>query len=287
MPSDSNSTQEDEVKWNRMPVMVAVAALTLTAGMADAVGRTSGAPASGPGVAAPTDHTGSQGAEVIVPAGQARTAVASCPAGREPSGGGGVRSGKGLFLTGSAPRGNAWEVKFSNKSGVERRGAAFVVCTAQSHTRVADTPLTVPAHSQSVSSFIRCPGGQVPTGGGWEATGTDVVGLRFSGATQSYNVVVFNDSNAVQNFNAVALCSAVAHEPRLGAQITVQPGDEAVATANCDPGQVASGGGSFPSGQAFIGASRALADGTGWQITAENTTGTAQKVTAEALCTSS
>ncbi|GGR52217.1 hypothetical protein [Streptomyces netropsis] len=275
------------MKWIRIPVMAAVAALTLTAGMTDAAGWTSSAPASEPRAAAPTDHTGSQGAEVVIPAGQARTAIAPCPAGREPSGGGGVRSGKGLFLTGSSPRGNAWEVKFSNKSAVERRGSAFVVCTAQSHTRVADTPLTVPAHQQSVSSFLRCPGSQVPAGGGWEATGTDVVGLRFSASTQSYHAVVFNNSNAVQSFNAVALCSTVAHEPRLGNQITVQPGDEGVATANCDPGQVASGGGSFPSGQAFIGASRALPNGTGWQITAENTTGTPQKVTAEAICTSS
>ncbi|MFG2332909.1 hypothetical protein ACGFMM_25260 [Streptomyces sp. NPDC048604] len=190
-------------------------------------------------------------------------------------------------MTGSTPRGNAWEVKFSNKSGVELRGSAFVVCTAQSHTRVADTPLTVPANQQSVSSFLRCPGAQVPTGGGWEATGTDVVGLRFTRSTQSYHAVVFNTSNTDQSFNAVALCSTVAHEPRLSAQIMVQPGDEGVATAHCDPGQVASGGGSFPSGQAFIGASRALPDGTGWQITAENTTATAQRVTAEAICTSS
>ncbi|MEH6375297.1 hypothetical protein V7793_13320 [Streptomyces sp. KLMMK] len=287
MPSSNCTTGEAEVKWIRMPVMAAVAALTLTAGMTDAAGRTSSAPVSEPRAAAPMDHTGSQGAEVVIPAGGAATAIASCPAGREPSGGGGIRSGKGLFLTGSSPQGNAWVVRFSNKSPVERRGSAFAVCTAQSHTRVADTPLTVPARQQSVSSFLSCPANQVPSGGGWEATGSDVVGLRFTSSTNSYHAVVFNNSDAVQSFNAVALCSTVAHEPRLGNQITVQPGDEAVATANCDPGQVASGGGSFPSGQAFIGASRALANGTGWQITAENTTGTAQKVTAEAICTSS
>ncbi|MCD9195064.1 hypothetical protein [Streptomyces albireticuli] len=275
------------MKWIRMSVMAAVAALALAAGMTDAPGWARGAPASGPRVAAPMDHTGSQGPEVVIGAGGVGTALAPCPAGREPSGGGGIRSGKGLFMTGSSPRGNAWEVKFSNKSGAERRGAAFVVCTAQSHTRVSGDFITVSAHQQSVSSFLRCPGSQVPTGGGWEATGFDVVGLRFTASTQSYHAVVFNNSNATQNFNAIALCSAVAHEPRLGGQITVQPGNEAIATANCDPGQVASGGGSFPSGQAFIGASRALPGGTGWQITAENTTGTAQKVTAEAICTSS
>ncbi|MFD0417913.1 hypothetical protein [Streptomyces sp. NPDC127108] len=152
---------------------------------------------------------------------------------------------------------------------------------------MADSPLTVPARGQSVSSFLNCPGGQVPTGGGWEASGSDVVGLRFSSSTNNYHAVVFNNSDAEQNFNAVALCSTVPHEPRLGTQVTVQPGAEGVATANCDPGQVASGGGSFPSGQAFIGASRPLANGTGWQITAENTTDTPQKVTAQAICTAS
>ncbi|SPE62161.1 hypothetical protein SNS2_4483 [Streptomyces netropsis] len=276
------------MKWIRIPVMAAVAAPTLTAGMADAVGRASSAPASEPRAAAPMDHTGIQGGELVIPAGVSTTTLVPCPAGREPSGGGGVRSGKGLFMTGSSPRGNVWEVKFTNKSGVERRGSAFVVCTAQSHTRVAaDNPLTVPAHSQSGISDVRCPGNQTPTGGGWEATSIEVIGLRFSALSQAYHTVVFNNSNAVQSFNAVALCSTIAHEPRLGNQITVQPGDEGVATANCGPGQVASGGGSFPSGQAFIGASRALPNGTGWQITAENTTGTPQKVTAEAICTSS
>ncbi|MFF9018055.1 hypothetical protein ACF09C_34500 [Streptomyces sp. NPDC014870] len=270
------------MKWIKIPLMAAVAALPLTAGMADAA---IGAPTPGSRAAAPADHVGSQGGTVVVPAGQTRTAFAPCPAGRQPSGGGAVRSGTGLFMTASTPRGNGWEVKFSNESGVERRGAAFVVCATGSHTRLADSPLTVDPHQQSVSSFLSCPTNQSPTGGGWETSGTDVVGLRFSGGTRSYHAVVFNNSNTTQSFNAVVLCSTIVHEPRLSSQITLQPGAEGIATAHCDPGQVASGGGSFPSGQAFIGASRPLPDGTGWQITAENPTGTAQKVTAEATCT--
>ncbi|MFC4518293.1 hypothetical protein [Streptomyces ehimensis] len=275
------------MKWFRFPVMAAVVALTLTAGMTSAADGASGVPVAGTVAAAPMDHTGVQGGEVVVPAGQTRTASVPCPAGQEPSGGGGVRDGKGLFLTASSPSGNSWVVKFSNESGVDRRGAAFAVCTAQSHTRVADSPVPVAAHALSSISFTRCPGNQVPTGGGWESTGTDVVGLRFAASGQSYNVVVFNNSNAPQNFNAVALCSEVNHEPRLSNQISVPAGQEAVVTAHCDPGQVASGGGSFPQGQAFIGDSHALADGTGWQITAENTTGADQKVIAQAICTSS
>lgn len=276
------------MKWIRIPVMAAVVAATLTAGMTDATGWARGASASAPGAVALMDHTGHQGPELVIPAGVSTTVIASCPAGREPSGGGGIRSGKGLFMTGSSPRGKAWEVKFTNKSGAERRGSAFVVCTPQLHTRVsADFPLTVPAHSQSGISDVSCPGGQTPTGGGWEASSIEVIGMRFSALGQKYHAVVFNDTDAVQSFNAVVLCSMVTHEPRLGQQITVQPGAEGVATARCDPGQVASGGGSFPSGQAFIGASRPLASGAGWQITAENTTGTPQKVTAEAICTSS
>lgn len=270
--------------------MAAVAALTLAAGATEATGAgASGVPAPAqPRAAAPMDHSGHQSPELVIPAGVSTTVIASCPAGRQPSGGGGIRSGKGLFMSGSTPRNNTWEVRFTNKSGAERRGSAFVVCTPQSHTRVsAANPLTVPAHSQSGISNVRCPEGQSPTGGGWEASSLQVIGMRFSVSGGNYNAVLFNDTDMTQSFNAVALCSTAFHETRIGQQITVQPGAEGVATARCGPGQVTSGGGSFPSGQAFIGDSRPLPDGTGWQITAENTTGTPQKVTAEATCTSS
>ncbi|MFH9073628.1 hypothetical protein [Streptomyces alboflavus] len=283
---------EDEVKRIRIPVMAAVAALTLTAGVAEATGRAGGAPAPAPApaprAAAPMDHTGHQGPELVIPAGVSTTVFASCPAGRQPSGGGGIRSGKGLFMSGSSPRNNGWEVKFTNKSGAERRGSAFAVCTPQSHTRVAAAnPLTVPAHSQSGISDVRCPEGQTPSGGGWEASSIQVIGMRFSASVGNYHAVLFNDTDQTQSFNAVALCSSAFHETRIGPQITVQPGAEGVATAKCGPGQRTSGGGSYPSGQAFIGDSRPLPDGTGWRITAENTTGTPQKVTAEATCTTS
>lgn len=268
--------------------MAAVAALTLTAGVTEASGRVGGPPAPEPRAAAPMDHTGHQGPELVIPPGVSTTVIASCPSGRQPSGGGGIRSGKGLFMSGSTPRNNAWEARFTNKSGAERRASAFVVCTPNSHTRVAAAnPLTVPAHSQSGISDVRCPEGQTPTGGGWEASSIQVIGMRFSASVGNYHAVLFNDTDFTQSFNAVALCSTAAHETRIGPQITVQPGAEGIATARCGPGQKVSGGGSFPSGQAFVGASRPLPDGTGWQITGENTTGTPQKVTAEATCTSS
>ncbi|MET8750344.1 hypothetical protein ACFXPI_17920 [Streptomyces sp. NPDC059104] len=116
--------------------VVATAVLLVTGVTTSTAGASSDDPPkparpAAPGVAAPlSQHFPISGPTVTIPAGGFAFAMANCPSGLVPTGGGGRTSSTSTFLTDSAPTATGWEIGVRNTSTGEASAYAYVVCTA-------------------------------------------------------------------------------------------------------------------------------------------------------------
>ncbi len=267
------------------------AAVVLVSGLTTAATTVPEGPSNrAAGVRVALDHAGVQGPVVTVPAGETVAATVSCPAGREPSGGGGGSDGRGIFIASSAAHGNDWAVELSNESGGPLRGAAFVVCTQGAHFRHVGTSVTVPGGgSGTATATAYCPAGQLPTGGGFLADGTNVfASSMYSDQSNRWFVRVGNDTSFDTSVSAFVLCSPNT-QSRRETSVVLPPGAEETQSVSCPPGEVAAGGGgrsdALGNPGVVISTSRALPDGHGWSVRATNRSNTAHTLTAQAICT--
>ncbi|MFI7098789.1 hypothetical protein ACIBK8_05455 [Streptomyces sp. NPDC050161] len=278
----------------RIPLTAALTAVVLTTGMTTTAAQVSGKPAARHAAVAkaPLDHSGVLGETVVVPPFATGTAIARCPEGRQPSGGGGVSEDGGIFLNGSAASGNGWQTYFSNESGVPRTAAAFAVCTQTPHVRVNGPLVEVPALATSPASAT-CPEGHVVSGGGFRVSGPDgsdlLVANLTPGQANQWFVRAVNNTSELRRVSAYAVCSTAPHSLHAGALVTVQPGRDASATVACPAGQVASGGGGRSTftgvPRALITSSRALPGGGGWEVRFRNSDDVPRSLIAEVVCT--
>lgn len=276
----------------RVPIVALLSAVALAATVTAA--SPPQAPAAGaPAARAPLDHTGVTGRIIDVPARGTVVATADCPAGTEPSGGGGGTTGQGTLISGSAPSGNSWNLTVSNLTGENKQAAGYVLCTHNTHARVTGPAVTVPAGG-TATAFASCPSGEHPAGGGF------VPGRGFLSASAMYTdpsgrwkVTVANNDGAAQTVSAFVLCTPAPVTLRESSRV-LAVGEQAHETAACADGQRPSGGGGYAAGSTgapgvVISSSRGLPEGTGpnkgWTVFGKNNTASPQTFTVQSICT--
>ncbi|MFI6155981.1 hypothetical protein ACIBCA_25235 [Kitasatospora sp. NPDC051170] len=280
----------------RSTIPAAVVALVLATGGLTAVTQApASAAAPAPGRQAAPRHFGVQGPDVLVLPGDSAIARAECPAGWEPSGGGGVSKAVGLFLNSSSINGGLWEVSYSNETGSPAYAAAYVVCSQLVHESFDSERIDLPRSSPWTDSVTaRCPQGYQVTGGGFW---TDAGNALAMGTFPTYGAWVtrgVNNTTLPRELSSFVVCVAGAqHTIHDGPAVSLPPNGVAIADALCPAGQEVTGGGgraSFngtdPNYYALLMSSRQRIDGNGWEVTAYNTSDTEYRtLVANVICT--
>ncbi len=107
-------------------------------------------------------------ADVSVLPGNGESAIAPCPAGQVPSGGGYDVTGDSLRVTLVDVQPAGWLTAASNTGSGEQKLTSYAVCSPAAHSHPRSGSLSVPA-GQTVEATALCPSGQVVTGGGGAA----------------------------------------------------------------------------------------------------------------------
>ncbi|GAA2717354.1 MULTISPECIES: hypothetical protein [Streptomyces] len=113
-------------------------------------------------------------ADVSVLPGNGEAAIAPCPAGQVPSGGGYDVTGDSLRVTVVDVQSTSWLAAASNTGSDAQKLTSYAVCSPAAHSHPRSGSLSVPA-GQTVEATASCPAGQVVTGGGGAAGFTTFV----------------------------------------------------------------------------------------------------------------
>jgi hypothetical protein len=138
-------------------------------------------------------------------------ALAFCPSGTAPLGGGGSASSNStaVSLNSSAPLKKGWRAYVNNTSTGDNFIAAYVICGTKptSYVQVTGTPSTVDGGSQGVAS-VACPSGTVVYGGGGLASsGSSLIELNSSAPLSTGWIAYENNNDTTSNlFEAFAIC---------------------------------------------------------------------------------
>ncbi|MDT9692518.1 hypothetical protein Q5762_30150 [Streptomyces sp. P9(2023)] len=272
-------------------VTAAVTALALAGGLTGAA-QPHDSPTKRVAAKAPASHTPVQGGDVLVPRYESRTATATCPAGTEPSGGGGVSNTHGMFITGSAADGNTWATSFANYNPQTHVAAAYVICSTLPHVRVTSEKVFLPSTPPRTNSARAvCPEQHVTSGGGYRTDQPDMAVMSFTPGTSTWFVRGVNQASSSGAMAAFVLCSTAPHNVHTGDDVLLGPGGYGWARAMCPAGRVASGGGGRGaySGDNFytmLNSSRPTPDGRGWEVHGHNTSDDLTRgLVAQVVCT--
>jgi hypothetical protein len=159
----------------------------------------------------PKGYTVVRGANVVNPVGSQSRAVATCPAGTRPLGGGGTSNAFSSFvdMNRTGPKGRSWVVKENNASATEAELTAVVVCGKVNGYRVVTGPaFSAPAGGQKGGSAV-CPAPTVPIGGGVFTTSKSV-GVNVEGTIPSgdrWDSFMNNNTGFPATATAVAVCA--------------------------------------------------------------------------------
>jgi len=159
----------------------------------------------------PQGYTVVRGANVMNPVGTQARAVATCPVGTMPIGGGGTSNAFSSFvnMNRTLPKGRSWIVKENNASATPAELTAVAVCGKLKGYRVVTGPaFTVAANGQKGGSAV-CPAPTVPVGGG-VFTSSKSVGVNVEGSIPSgdrWDSFMNNNSGVAVTASAVAVCA--------------------------------------------------------------------------------
>jgi len=130
----------------------------------------------------PPGYTVIQSNLVLNPEGFQSSALAACPSGTRPLGGGGESTSPSVFsnINSTGPQGRSWFVTENNASGANAALEAFAVCgTLHNYKVVKGQSFAVPANGQG-HGVAACPSPSVATGGGVSSAspsvGVNVIG---------------------------------------------------------------------------------------------------------------
>ncbi|MEU5164039.1 hypothetical protein AB0G74_31105 [Streptomyces sp. NPDC020875] len=280
----------------RAPLVALLSAATLALTVTAAAPPPQEQPGEGgPQLQVPLDHNGFMGPIVTVPAKGTVDTFVPCPSGTVPSGGGGGVTGQGSFISSSSPSGNGWALKASNITDTPKQAAAYAVCTAATHTRVAGSRVTVQG-AGNVTAFADCPSGWRPSGGGFVTNEPFLSASRMDVDTNGrWRVDLANNDGLPHSASAFVVCTTVPVTIRQ-TSIVLQSGEQNHVTAVCLPGQRITGGGAHapnsgtgvpPQPGVAINTNRGLPEPTGWGVHAKNHTDRPQELFIQAYCTTS
>ena len=145
------------------------------------------------------------------PAGTQSKAVATCPAGTKPLGGGGFTSSESTLvnMNGTAPKGRTWVVRENNADMGDATVGAIAVCGKLHGYRVVKgKPFSV-IHGLEAGSFASCPAPTVPISGG-VFSGSKSVFVNFAGSFPTgheWDAFVNNSTEGDISSSAVVVCA--------------------------------------------------------------------------------
>ena len=155
------------------------------------------------------DHQVVTGPAVTLPPGQDANAVASCPAGRVSTGGGGSALGVVIDTTRPTADGQGWQIHALNNTGAAITISAQAVC-ATAPSRTADTRSFTVQPGTRNEVVVDCPAGTVATGGGHSTPtglGLDVF-LSDPSNSSGWDVRADNRTGAVHEVTAHVVCAS-------------------------------------------------------------------------------
>ncbi len=150
--------------------------------------------------------------QVTNPAGVQSKAVATCPQGTRPLGGGGFTSSASTDnnMNGTAPKGRTWVVRQNNAGTTDATIGAFAVCGKVHGYRVVKGKPFAVTHGLEAGSFAACPAPTVPISGG-VFSGSQSVFVNFPGSFKSgheWDAFVNNSTEGDITSAAVAVCAS-------------------------------------------------------------------------------
>jgi hypothetical protein len=157
-----------------------------------------------------------QTADVSGPAGSQAQAIATCPTGTVPYGGGAIsRTGDAkVNMNSTFPTGNGWRTDMNNASTFAENFASFAICgkKLKGYTVVQGSNSDVPAHLSVGSTPAVCPGASLPLGGGVVAFSSDVhanINATFPSSSDAWNSFLNNDSAFTFAQSARVVCAGI------------------------------------------------------------------------------
>jgi hypothetical protein len=148
---------------------------------------------------------------VTNPAGTQTKAVATCPTGTMPLGGGGFTGSEStdVNMNGTAPKGRTWIVRENNEGMTDETvGAIAVFGKLHGYRVVKGAPFSV-IHGLEAGSFASCPAPTVPVSGG-VFSGSKSVFVNFAGSFRTgheWDAFVNNSTEGDISSTAVAVCA--------------------------------------------------------------------------------
>jgi hypothetical protein len=133
---------------------------------------------------------------------------------------------------------------------------------------------------------VACPSGSVVTGGGLAGNGTNLFFYNSSGTGNGWEAYAQNTSGSGQLLNAYAIClsNTAGTSQQVLAQASVPGSSAGNATAACPSGSFVTGGGFAGNNNLFV--YNSSISGNGWQVYAQNNSGSSQTLNAYAICLS-
>lgn len=205
-----------------------------------------------------------------------------CFPGEFSSGGGALITGNGVFVTATRAGGAGWDVNAYNETDIAQTLTASAVCTTQGKNHRLGDLVQVPS-GQSGISRASCDPGQVASGGGNIAAGTQTYLSQSSDVGQTWVAQVFNHSPFEQRVEAQVVCTTTPHTAHAGSPTTVGRGATGIAHAECNPGEVATGGGGL--GNPDLQFNETYPTPTGWTVRATNKSDQPLTLFARVTCT--
>ncbi|MEU1409636.1 hypothetical protein ABZ471_46820 [Streptomyces sp. NPDC005728] len=197
-------------------------------------------------------------------------------------GGGALTTGNGVFVTATRAGGAGWDVNAYNESDTPQTLTASAVCAAGYKNHRLGDYLQVPS-GQSGTSRATCDPGQVASGGGNIAAGTQTYVSQSSDEGRTWVARVFNHSPFEQRVEAQVVCTTTPHTAYPSGPVTVGQGATGTAHAECKPGEVATGGGGL--GDPNLQFNETYPTPTGWTVRATNKATGPLTLFARVICT--
>lgn len=248
---------------------------------------------------------------VTVPANSDEMAVATCPKGELPVGGGGyqniqnteedINSSSPLYGYVGKTLWGYWTVDFNNNSSSTTvTGVAVAICAGKgsltNYSQAEGNFVDVPANGHAQAT-VTCPSGTVALGGGWidigNGTGADYNLDEGASNSAPYGANGWRSYQTAGSDGAKAAALVVcADEPTGWTQVSssyvVNPANTATAvTVNCPTGTKVLGGGAFNNSSSplvNIGLTSSLSTLKGWETIENNDSDASESVDAWAVC---
>jgi hypothetical protein len=225
-------------------------------------------------------------AQVTAPGGDIGHATIACPSGTVVTGGG-FAADSDLKVYNSSRDSNGWQVYAENPTGSGKLLNAYAICLSNTSGTSQQVVDQVTASAGGIGhATASCPGGSVVTGGGYAADG-DLIVYNTSRSGNGWQVYAENPTGSGKLLNAYAVClsGTSGTSQQVLAQVTASAGGIGHASAACPSGTVLTGGGYAATSILSVYNSSASSGNAGWEVYAENASGSGQLLNGYAICT--